>query len=143
MKSDTLRTFARCRALALAAMIEAGGKPCWVATYAPDGSPAAGRPVPGPIVTAPAGRPGQSRPAPAGRPGQSRPAPPALLRGVGEKAPTEFSITPAERARYASLDDELVVALDRIFRHFADATPPPCPFPRSGGGGGGVGGRGG
>jgi hypothetical protein len=31
MTADTLHTFARCRSLALAAMIEAGGKPCWVA----------------------------------------------------------------------------------------------------------------
>ena len=31
---SNLATFARCRALALAGMIEAGGKPCWVATGA-------------------------------------------------------------------------------------------------------------
>ena len=31
MTADTLATFARCRAMALAAMISAGGRPCWVA----------------------------------------------------------------------------------------------------------------
>ena len=31
VSADTIDTFARCRTLALASMIEAGGKPCWVA----------------------------------------------------------------------------------------------------------------
>ena len=31
MKADNLAHLARCKALAIAAMIEAGGKPCWVA----------------------------------------------------------------------------------------------------------------
>lgn len=35
MLDESLRTFARCRSLALAAMISAGGKPCWVAAAAP------------------------------------------------------------------------------------------------------------
>lgn len=35
MTADMLNTLARCKALALAAMIEAGGRPCWVASAAP------------------------------------------------------------------------------------------------------------
>ena len=35
MKPDTFATFARCRAAALAAMIQAGGKPLWVAAGPP------------------------------------------------------------------------------------------------------------
>ena len=42
MSPEMLSTLARVKSLALAAMIEAGGKPCWVAAYAPEGSPAAG-----------------------------------------------------------------------------------------------------
>ena len=35
MTADTFKTLARCKALALAAMIDAGGKPCWVASDPP------------------------------------------------------------------------------------------------------------
>ena len=35
LNANTLHTFARVRSLALAAMIEAGGNPCWVASAAP------------------------------------------------------------------------------------------------------------
>jgi hypothetical protein len=41
MSTSIASPLARCKALALARMIEAGGKPCWVATYAADDSAAA------------------------------------------------------------------------------------------------------
>lgn len=34
MTADTFNTLARCKALALAALVDAGGKPCWVASTA-------------------------------------------------------------------------------------------------------------
>jgi hypothetical protein len=45
MLSDPAATLARVKALALSAMIQQGGKPCWTAGYAPDGSPAARAPA--------------------------------------------------------------------------------------------------
>jgi hypothetical protein len=41
MLAEPAATLARVKALALGAMIQAGGKPAWVAAYAPDGSAAA------------------------------------------------------------------------------------------------------
>ena len=41
MTAETLRTFARCRAAALAAMLDAGGQLAYVAATAPAAAPAA------------------------------------------------------------------------------------------------------
>jgi hypothetical protein len=66
MTTSTLNTLARCKALALAAMLDAGGKPCWVAAG----------PAPRPVVSAAA-------PAPRHRPpGRSTPG---LTPGEREK----------------------------------------------------------
>jgi hypothetical protein len=48
MSKDNLQMLARCRALALAAMIDAGGKPCWVAV-APASNDSADAPAPAPL----------------------------------------------------------------------------------------------
>lgn len=58
MTSATLNTFSRCRTLALAAMIDAGGKPCWVATRkAAPAAAAKAAPAPASLKAAPAGGP--------------------------------------------------------------------------------------
>jgi hypothetical protein len=102
MKAETLHTFARVRSLALARMIEAGGKPCWVAAYAPDDSPAAlplDRPLPRRTrVTA---------------------APRAALAGSSGS-----TLSAAEVAAIADPDGRLVAAMNRAFSHFAAAAPP-------------------
>jgi hypothetical protein len=53
MKADNLACLARCKALALAAMIDAGDKPCWVAAAAAP-LPAAAAAAPAPPAPRPA-----------------------------------------------------------------------------------------
>jgi hypothetical protein len=118
MKTDTLNMFARTRALALAAMIDAGGKPCWVATYAPDGSPAAGACAPSASPALRAGPPARSPAAGACAPSAS----PALRAG-------SLSLTALERVKYPAIDDALAAALDRTFSHLADDAPAPAASP--------------
>jgi hypothetical protein len=48
MPSDNLQTLARCRALALAAMVQAGGNPSWVVVGRP-ATPAAASPAAAPL----------------------------------------------------------------------------------------------
>ena len=83
MSNDNLAMLARVRTLALSAMIQAGGKPCWVAAHAPDGSPAAA-----PCIPAARRRTTLPAPPPGKRPSLAPQYRPRLAPPAGQPGPT-------------------------------------------------------
>jgi hypothetical protein len=111
--TETTNPLARCKALALAAMIDAGGKPCWVAAHAPEGSPAARPASPPP--------PPRRHVAAAYQPRLSPPPPPPPPRPLN---PAIGCLTPAERDRLAFMSSTAIAALSRLVEHLPDDSPP-------------------
>lgn len=106
MSSSTASPLVRCKALALAAMIAQGGKPCWVAAYAPADSPVAGA-IPVPRVRKPSLAP-QYRP---------RRAPRATVTGPVAAPPIGGGLTAAERQQLAGIGPKLLAAIERALDH--------------------------
>lgn len=123
MKTENHSMLARVKSLALAAMIQQGGKPCWVAAYAPTGSPAA-RPIPSPQAA-------KMHLAPQYRPRRSPPPPPSAQRrsppSAGGAAPAAGSapalLNTAERRKLSALGSAAVDALERLINHLRDDQP--------------------
>lgn len=121
MKADTLRTFARVRASALAAMIDAGGQPCWVAV-----GPSAGDVTQSAVLKAGdiTRAVGPSAAAATGR---------TTLPGVqGGKRPVDGELSPAEAARIRDPNGRLVAAMNRALIGLAAAVARPRPPARGG-----------
>jgi hypothetical protein len=132
MKNDTLATLARVKALALAAMIEHGGKPCWVASYAPDGAAAA---------LSPAARPPRPRSvAPQYRPSASRMAAAAANKTAAAKAAAGPVVSPVAARVANSTEEENLASLPPAVRRSVEralasaARGPSAPLPWEPGG---------
>jgi hypothetical protein len=131
MSSDNLAMLARVKALALSQMIAAGGKPCWVASYAPDDSPAARPCIPAARrrTTLPAPPPGK-RPslAPQYRPRLSPPAAAASPQLAGDDG-SPLSPRELEALAWAPPAALAVIrsALARVSAATAANTPPLLP----------------
>ena len=105
MLTDHEQTLARCRALALAKMIEAGGKPCWVAVEQK-----------GPIQPRSAETTQRS----------ARPRETQQAQSCGCHAGS-LGLTQAEQARFGSCSGDFVRALDRLVGHLRDHSAPVSP----------------
>jgi hypothetical protein len=131
MTSDPLSTLARCKSLALARMIEAGGKPCWVAGYAPDSSPAARPCTPPPPRkwnVAPQYRPTRG---PLVDPPQPRRSPPTAPPPASPDCPAAATLTARESALLSAFSPAARATIARALARVSAAATSPPPLARS------------